>query len=105
SPGRARPRSRRSGERAPARLKTCRRPEGRPGKGALPARVDRPKTATVALDGGAEVLDVVVAELLAQGIREHERQHRLGDHARSGYDAHIAPLHVRGGRLAAAQVG
>src|SRR3989442_14129191 len=63
------------------------------------------KAAAVALDRGAEVVDVVVAELLAERVGEDEREHRLGNPARRGHDADIAAFDVGRRRLARAKVG
>src|SRR5439155_23606706 len=79
-------------------------PAERPGTGASAPLVDRVKPAAITLDGGAEVVDIVVAELLAERVGEDEREHRLGDDAGRRNDADIAPFDVRGGWLTRPQV-
>jgi hypothetical protein len=59
------------------------------------ARVDRPESAPVPLDRGAQVVHVVVAELLAERVGEDKGEHRLGHHAGRWNDADVAALDVR----------
>src|SRR5947209_84245 len=44
---------------------------------------------------GERLVQAVAAELQAQRVGEHQRDHRLAHHAGGGDDAYIAALHVR----------
>ncbi len=61
----------------------------------LSGHLGQPIRSLVGAQRAADVVDVVAAELLPVGVGEHERHHRLADHAGRRHRARVGPLAQR----------